>query len=156
MKHQTLIRSQPAPSSATAVLLDITPATAGWDLVHFIVRRLGAGEKLPLRTEGEECAIVLLSGSVEVTIDGGAPQKPGPRKSVFDSYPHAVYLSHGHAAVLQASEPAEIAECRAPSSAALEPRLITPADCGYEIREVGNATRQILDNLPPPTPPDNM
>jgi 5-deoxy-glucuronate isomerase len=89
-------------------------------------------------------------------IDGGAVQLLGPRKSVFDSYPHGLYLPNGHAAVLQASELTEIAEGRAPSNAGLEPRLITPADCGYEIRGGGNATRQIVDILPPAFPADKL
>ena len=62
----------------------------------------------------------------------------------------------GLGAVLQASELTEIAEGRAPSNAVLEPRLITPADCGYEIRGGGNATRQIVDILPPAFPADKL
>ena len=137
-------------------MLDITPAIAGWDFVRFIVRRLAAGEKLTLQTRGEECAVVLLRGSAQVTIDAGVMQPLGPRGSVFEGYPHALYLPDGHAAVLQASELTEIAECRSPSTAVLEPRLITPADCGYEIRGGGNATRQIVDILPPTFPADKL
>ncbi|CAN5659245.1 5-deoxy-glucuronate isomerase [soil metagenome] len=122
----------------------------------FLVRRLGAGQRLQLQTRGEECAVVLLSGAAEVGIDGGPPQILGPRRSVFESYPHAVYLPVGHAAVLQASEITELAVCRAPSTAVLDPRVIGPAECGYEIRGGGNATRQIVDILPPPFPADKL
>ncbi|MBA3642039.1 MAG: 5-deoxy-glucuronate isomerase [Acidobacteriota bacterium] len=156
MTQQTLIRSQRTGPSGNGLLLDITPAAVGWEFVHFIVRRLVAGEKLPLRTRGEECAIVLLSGAGEVTIDAGAPQPFGPRTNVFDSYPHGLYLPDGHAAVLLASQVTEVAECRAPSRAVLEPRVIAPADCGFEIRGGGNATRQIVDILPPAFPADKL
>ena len=37
-----------------------------------------------------------------------------------------------------------------------EPRLIAPADCGFEIRGGGNATRQIVDILPPAFPADKL
>lgn len=150
-----VIRSQPAAPSGTAVL-DITPAAAGWEFVHFLVRRLAVGERMPLEARGEECAVVLLSGAAEVRIDGGTPQRLGPRRGVFESYPHAVYLPNGHAAVLQASEVTEVAECRAPSTAVLEPRVVAPSDCGYEIRGGGNATRQIVDILPPAFPADKL
>ena len=156
MKSSTVIRPRQAGFSVSAVLQDVTPASAGWELVHFTVRRLAAGEKLTLQTRGEECAVVLLSGAAEVAIDGGAAQPLGPRPSVFDGYPHALYLPDGHQAVLHASVVTEIAEGRAPSTAVLQPRLVTPADCGYEIRGGGNATRQIVDILPPAFPADKL
>jgi len=156
MTQRAVIRSQPAAPSGTAVLLEVTPAAAGWEFVHFLVRRLAAGERLQVDTDGEECAVILLSGAAAVRIDGDTPQPLGPRRGVFESYPHAVYLPHGHAAVLQTSEVTEVAECRAPSTAVLEPRLVAPADCGYEIRGGGNATRQIVDILPPAFPADKL
>jgi 5-deoxy-glucuronate isomerase len=38
----------------------------------------------------------------------------------------------------------------------LEPRVIRPVDCGFEIRGGGNATRQIVDILPPRFPADRL
>ena len=91
-----------------------------------------------------------------MSVDGGPRRPLGPRKSVFEAYPHAVYLPDGHTAVLQAVEVTEVAECRAPSTARLEPRFVAPSDCGYEIRGGGNATRQIVDILPPAFPADKL
>jgi 5-deoxy-glucuronate isomerase len=156
MTEQLLVKSEAAGASRDGVMLDITPSAAGWDFVHFLVRRLAAGEKLRLRSRGEECAVVLLSGAADVSIDEGVAQPFGPRRSVFDSYPHGLYLPDGHAAVLQASEATEVAECRAPSTAVLEPRVVGPGDCGFEIRGGGNATRQIVDILPPAFPADKL
>ena len=155
MAQPTVIKSQRVRSRNAAVL-DISPAAAGWEFVHFIVRRLEAGEKLAVKTLGEECAIVLLSGGADVSVDDGPAQPLGPRTSVFEAYPHAVYLPDGHAAMLLASAVTEVAECRAPSTAALEPRFVSPSDCGYEIRGGGNATRQIVDILPPAFPADKL
>ena len=156
MTPPVLFKSQPPSSAASGVLLDITPASAGWDYVHFTVRRLAPGESLHVTTRGEECAIVLLSGSGAVTIDGAPPQPFGPRRSVFESYPHAVYVPDGHDAVLDTAELTDVAVARAPSTAALEPRIVNPEQCGYEIRGGGNATRQIIDILPPAFPADKL
>ena len=41
-------------------------------------------------------------------------------------------------------------------SRALAPRVIRPEDCGYEIRGGGNATRQIVDIVPPGFPADRL
>jgi len=156
MPQRMLFKSRQVDATHSGVLLDITPQKAGWEFVHFTVRRVAAGRKVQVRTSGEECALVLLSGAGEVSVDGGAPQTVGPRAGVFDSYPHAVYLSDGHSASFRASGITEIAECRAPSRMRLEPKLITPADCGFEIRGGGNATRQIVDIMPPSFPADRL
>ena len=151
-----LLKSKQLPADATGVLVDVTPRKAGWEFITFAVRRIAAGTTWRARTRGEECCVVLLRGGGEVSIDDGPPQPFGLRADVFASYPHAVYLPHGHDASFRATETTEIAECRAPSDKPLEPRLVTPADCGYEIRGGGNATRQIVDILPPEFPADRL
>ncbi|MGH9174194.1 MAG: 5-deoxy-glucuronate isomerase, partial [Vicinamibacterales bacterium] len=55
-----------------------------------------------------------------------------------------------------ASEPTELADGRAPSRKRLAPRIIPPEDCGFEIRGGGNATRQIVDIMPPGFPADRL
>src|SRR5207249_23096 len=44
----------------------------------------------------------------------------------------------------------------APSAARTLPRLVPPDACGFEIRGGGNATRQIIDILPPSFPADHL
>lgn len=146
------LKSAPLPPDAAGVLLDLTRRKAGWEFIRFTVRRIAAGTTWRASARGEECCVVLLRGGGEVAIDGGRPQPFGPRQDVFESYPHAVYVPDGHAIALHAAQSTEIAECRAPSDKALEPRLVRPEDCGYEIRGGGNATRQIVDILPPAFP----
>jgi len=149
---KTVLKSRQLQGDQSGVLVDVTPRTAGWEFIRFTVRRLAAGETWRTRARGEECCVVLLRGSGEVAIDREAPRTFGPRADVFASYPHAVYLPHGHGAAFRASEVSEIAECRAPSEMPLEPKLVGPRDCGFEIRGGGNATRQIVDILPPQFP----
>ena len=55
-----------------------------------------------------------------------------------------------------ASRHTEIAECRSPATNAFAPRLIRPQDCGLEVRGGGNATRQIIDILPPAAEGDRL
>ena len=137
------------------MLLDVTPTRAGWTYIHFTVRRLVPGTAWRGRTEGDECCLVLLGGSCSVAWNGG-DARLGPRRSVFESYPHALYLPHGHRFAVEAAEPTEIAECRAPSEKSLAPVVIRPEDCGFEIRGGGNATRQIVDIMPPSFPADRL
>jgi len=95
--------------------------------------------------------MVLLSGlaSVSWSPDQRRPLRLGPRRDVFTDYPHAVYLPPGTAFEVRATQRTEIAECSSPSTRRFPPRAIRPEDCGLEVRGGGNATRQIIDILPP-------
>ncbi len=50
----------------------------------------------------------------------------------------------------------EMAECRVPSRARPKPRLITPGDAKTSLRGGGNASRQIVDAMPPDFPADKL
>ena len=80
----------------------------------------------------------------------------GPRRSVFTDYPHALYLPAGTKFRVQADVPTELADGRAPSRQRFAPRHIGPEECGLEIRGGGNATRQIVDIMPPGFPADRL
>jgi 5-deoxy-glucuronate isomerase len=151
-----LMKSSTLAPEASGVLLDVTPARAGWELIRFTVHRVAAAATWQRTVAGEELCLVLLSGAGSISIDDRPAQPWGPRASVFESYPHAVYVPSRHRVVFQADAVSEIAECRAPSDARLEPRIIRPEDCGFEIRGGGNATRQIVDILPPGFPADRL
>jgi 5-deoxy-D-glucuronate isomerase len=49
----------------------------------------------------------------------------GERKDVFGGLPYCLYLPSGNAVAIKAETVCEIAECRVPSKAKLEPKLIT-------------------------------
>ena len=157
MDHsRLLLHSTKLPSAEPGILLDVTPSSAGWDYIHFTVRRLVPGTPWQSRTEHEECCLVLLSGACGVSWDGEPAATLGPRRSVFEDYPHAAYLPYGRRFVVEAKSVCEIAECRAPSDKMLAPRIVRPVDCGLEIRGGGNATRQIVDILPPAFTADRL
>ncbi len=79
------------------LLVDVTPESARWEFISFAVRRLCAGDRWEGSTGDRETCLVLLSGRFVVTWEPGGSTEAtiGPRASVFDGYPHAVYLPPG-------------------------------------------------------------
>ena len=75
---------------------------------------------------------------------------------MFSGYPHAIYLPPRSRFRVVAQQPTELADGRAPARTRFEPRVIRPRDCGFEIRGGGNATRQIVDILPPSAQADRL
>ncbi len=154
-----LYRSARVPPGTTAAALDLTPNALGWARIHFAVRHLTAGTVWTGLSRREERCLVLLRGEFEVSWNG-ASHIVGPRADVFSAYPHAVYLPAGTRFRVVTRAACEIADTRAASGTRspgeLAPRVIRPEDCGYEIRGGGNATRQIVDILPPSFPADRL
>jgi 5-deoxy-glucuronate isomerase len=149
-----LYRSRTLRDGANAAALDLAPRALGWRTIHFGVRQLAAGAGWRARSPREERCLVLLRGAFRVEWRGGGGTV-GPRADVFAGYPHAVYLPADAAFRVTAIEATELADCRvgvSRTTADFAPRLIRPEDCGYEIRGGGNATRQIVDIMPPSFP----
>jgi 5-deoxy-glucuronate isomerase len=143
-----LIHSVTLPEQKSGELLSLPRQRAGWEWMSFFVRRLQPGESFRTRTEHEEAAYVLLGGICRLDWPGGT-SRIGKRKNVFDGFPYALYLPSGNEAVFTAETSCEIAECRAPSDARLEPKLITPGETVSSLRGGGNASRQIIDVITP-------
>jgi 5-deoxy-glucuronate isomerase len=80
----------------------------------------------------------------------------GPRADVFSAYPHALYLPPETRFRVTVEEPTELADGRAPARTRFDARVVRPEDCGFEIRGGGNATRQIVDIMPPDFPADRL
>jgi 5-deoxy-glucuronate isomerase len=157
---ELLYRSRTCSQGRTVTVIDLSPTALGWKYIHFAVRQLGIGAEWRGISRHEERCLVLLRGSFQIEWPGGGGQV-GPRDDVFAGYPHAVYLPAGIRFRVTADGASEIADCRAivsapPQRFRLEPRIIRPEECGYEIRGGGNATRQIVDILPPVFPADRL
>jgi len=158
--RKLLYRSEPVRAGRTGAALDLSRRALGWNFIHFAVRHLAAGTVWTGQSRRDERCLVLLRGLFDISWGGGR-HRVGPRADVFASYPEAVYLPAGTAFRIVAGEPCEIADCRATTSTPgrrprLEPRMIRSGDCGYEIRGGGNATRQIIDIMPPSFPADRL
>ena len=147
--------SSSLPAQATGKLLELPRHKAGWEWMSFFVTRLQPGEVLRASTDGEEAAFVLLGGTC-VADWGKGKHNIGKRKNVFDGLPYTLYLPAHNEVSFTAETMCEIAECRVPSQASLQPHLITPEDVATSLRGGGNASRQIVDVLPPSFPADKL
>lgn len=153
--QQLFFSSTEIGGTESGKLISIDPQKAHWDLISFCVRQLAQGDHWRDQTSGQECCLVLLKGKCRIRWDG-EEHILGPRANVFESYPHAAYLPAGTEFQVMADELCELADGRAPSEKKLKPRLISPQECGFEIRGGGNATRQIVDIMPPEFPADRL
>ena len=148
-------RSRRARPHTSATLVGVTPAHTRWKYVSFAARQIAPGGRWRGSTGTDEACFVLLEGRCQVLWDGGRAEL-GPRKDVFSGYPHAVYLPPSTRVCITAGPRTIVADCRARSERRHPARVIAPADCGYERRGGGNATRQIVDILPPSFPADRL
>src|SRR2546422_244056 len=92
---------------------------------------------------------VRVPGGTCVADWGAGKHRIGERKNVFGGLPYTLYLPTHNAVSFTAETTCEIAECRVPSQARLQPHLITPEDVATSLRGGGNVSRQIVDVLPP-------
>jgi 5-deoxy-glucuronate isomerase len=152
---ENIVHSRNVPPAQGGELLHLTRDDAGWEWMSLFVRRLQPREEFLTSTDQEEAAFVLLGGNCAV--DWGQGEKQiGKRENVFAGLPYAVYMPAGHRVKFRAASTCEIAECRVPSRARLQPRLITPSDVVSSLRGGGNASRQILDVIRPDFPADKL
>lgn len=150
-----VVHSQSLADGRSGNLLDFTREEVQWEWMSMRVTRLAPGESYSARTESEEAAFVILGG--RCSADWGAGLNLiGSRKDVFDGLPYALYLPSGNSVEFVGETVVEIAECRAPSTARLQPKLITPGDVVSSLRGGGNASRQIVDIIRPDFPADKL
>src|SRR5215471_5504113 len=150
-----VIHSRSLDEGQSGELLRFTREGVQWEWMSMSARRLNPGEGYAATTSGEEAAFVILGGECRANW-GAGEQSIGKRKSVFDGFPHCLYLPHGHEVKFAAETVCEIAECRVPSTADLEPLLVRPRDVASSLRGGGNASRQIVDIINPDFPADRL
>ena len=153
--QQNVIHSRRLAAGASGEMLSFSREIVGWQWMSMSARRLNPGETYETVTQGEEAAFVILGGLCGANW-GKGQQTIGARKNVFDGLPYCVYAPTGNSVKFLAETACEIAECRVPSTAKLEPRLITPADVATSLRGGENASRQIVDVIPTNFPADKL
>ena len=146
MTSKLLLKARPEGRE----IVSVTPEQAGWKHVGFRALRLAPGESESLATGRRELCVVVLSGTVDVEIDGVSHAGLGGRASVFDdAAPAALYVPAGQAVAITATTAAEVALCSAPTDdAARAVRRIEPASMRRSVRGRGTNTRYICDILP--------
>ena len=131
-------------------IVEVTPERAGWKHIGFRALRLAAGETETVATQERELCLVVLTGTVDVSIDGVTHPGQGQRDSVFDPVsPAAIYVPPGRSVEILACRDAEIALCSAPCDE--QPRavrVIDPAGMRRSVRGQGTNLRQVCDILP--------
>jgi 5-deoxy-glucuronate isomerase len=150
-----VVHSKQLADGQSGELLHFTREGVQWEWMSMSARRLNPGDIYDTKTQGEEAAFVILGGHCAADWGKGA-QNIGERKNVFDGLPYCLYLPSGHSVKFKAETVCEIAECRVPSTAELEPRLVTPKDVVTGLRGGGNASRQIVDIVRPDFPADKL
>jgi 5-deoxy-glucuronate isomerase len=149
------VRSRELGPEQSGELLGFTREKVGWDWMSFLVHRLAAGEKWATAAKDEEVAFVLLGGRCQA--DWGTGEVSiGERKNVFDGLPYAIYVAKGDELRIKAQSICEFAVCRVPATTRLESRLIRPRDVVSSFRGGGNASRQIVDVMPPSFPAEKI
>jgi 5-deoxy-glucuronate isomerase len=152
---RNIVRSRNLNGGKAGELLKFSREEAGWEWMGFSVSRVTPGTVWKSSPEAEEAVLVILGGRCRADW-GTGEELIGERKNVFDGFPYALYLpSKSHVAVT-AETVCEIAECRVPSTARLEPRLIRPQDVATNLRGGENSSRQIVDVLRPEFPADRL
>jgi 5-deoxy-glucuronate isomerase len=127
----------------------VTPESAGWDFLHFGVRR----GSFSANTGAGEIAIVPRGGGCRVEAEGETWEL-GDRTTVFDGMPWALYLPRDTSYEVEGD--AEVAICGALCDRRREPVLVRPEDVEMEVRGAGNATRQINHILKPEFPAERL
>jgi len=155
MAEEYIIHPQSLPPDRSGLLIDLPREHAGWEWMSFFVRRLSPGDQYRAGSATEETVHILMGGRCRADWGEGW-REIGERTNVFDGLPYALYLPSGSDASLEAITTCEFAECRVPSTAMHSPRLVTPDDAQVSLRGGGNASRQIVDVIPPSFPADRI
>jgi 5-deoxy-glucuronate isomerase len=131
-------------------IVNVTPERAGWRYVGFRAVRLSTGEVEALNTGAQELCVVVLTGTVEVSVDGQTFSHLGQRNSVFDDLPPAaVFVPRGQSVQIRAERDAEVALCTAPADdQPRQARVIASAGMRRSVRGTGSNTRYVCDILP--------
>ena len=150
-----IVPSKKLPPNQFGELLHLSREEAAWQWMSFFVRRLAPGEVYRASLPAEEAVFVILGGRCRANW-GEGDRQIGRRENVFDGLPYSLYLPATSTVTFQAETICEIAECRVPSTAKLQPKLIPPSDVQTNIRGGGNASRQIVEVVAPDFPADKL
>lgn len=130
--------------------MKVTPASAGWEHLHFGARRLRQGETWTSATGELEYGLVILGGVCSIESSRGTWKKIGRRPDVFHGMPYALYLPPQTAFTVTArTDELDLAygACRGQGNHPAQ--LVGPSQVTVEIRGGGSATRQINSLIPP-------
>lgn len=119
------------------------------------ILRLDAGDSWQGNLNGEEAALVALSGRFAVEIENSksaAWSGLGARGDIFSGSPWAVYAPRNSRFTVTAESSLELAVAKAPCNADLPPTIIKPEDVRIVSAGVANWRRDVRLVIPPGSP----
>jgi 5-deoxy-glucuronate isomerase len=132
----------------------ITPQSVGWQFLSFQTVHLQAGHTISGQTDGEESALVPISGALTVEVAGQAFHLS--RSSVFDQLPKVVYMPPQTSYAVVASQDCLFALGSAPATGLYPVRCFVPEEMKIELRGGAHAVRQVNHILGPDLPAERL
>ncbi len=126
--------------------LHVTAESAGWRYSGLTVVSLDAGNSHAVTTGDVEMAVLPLSGSCRVEVEGRTFEVEG-RTGVFQGIAGFAYLPIGVEARISSPGAAQVALCTAKARRRIDPYVVAAADVPVEVRGGGAGTRQINNFL---------
>jgi len=131
-------------------VVDLTPASAGWDWTGLTVLGLRPGRPRTISTGPAEVFVLPLAGSVAVEVadaDGLMLEKIelAGRESVFTAVTDFAYVGRDCSLTLTSKAGAEVALPSSRCDRALRPAYGAASDVPVEVRGAGSATRQVTN-----------
>ncbi len=142
------------PGDGPGTLVDVTPASAGWTNLAFAVVDVRSGDPHHSVVDGRETAIVTLSGTGRVRVDGQIVDIA--RTSVFEQIGRVVYVPPGVEFTVETDTAVTVSVGSAPAEGRLPVRVIEPGEMRSEIRGGGTAYRQVVHTLAHPLPAEHL
>ncbi len=140
---ELLIHSSASPT-AGGTMLDITPASAGWEHVGFEVLALPPGVVVERETGERELCAVVIEGSVDVCSPHGDWRGLGGRADPWSGRSDGAYLPPHTTFTVRSAGSAEVGLCWAPAPAGGAPaRVLSGAEMEVERRGHGAQERTI-------------
>ncbi len=146
MSDSKLVVHSAAEPDSGGVLVEITPASAGWSYVGFEACRLREGEEIVRSTAGREACVVMLSGRADVKFGGEEWGGIGGRASVFDGPSDSVYVPPGGELVVKAAGTCEVALCWAPAKVGVASQLIRGSEVTL-LKRGSDRTERTIHNI---------
>ncbi len=141
---ELLVHASSSPAE-DGTILNVTPASAGWEHIGFEVVSLPAGATAERACGPRELCAVVISGVIHIASEHGEWLEVGGRNDPWAGKPDAAYLPPGsHVALRAADGGAEVALCWAPApGGGAKPRVLPGEEISVEVRGRGVHERYI-------------
>jgi 5-deoxy-glucuronate isomerase len=139
---------RPAIAPRDGVAVAVGPQDAGWTYAGLDVWTMAAGERRLLATQGVERAVLPLSGSYVVDVDGRRFHLDG-RPDVFSRVTDWAYVPLGSDATVTSVDGGEVALPSATATRVFPAAYVPAQSVAVEVRGAGPATRQVTNFMSP-------